>query len=59
MLLQLLLLVSNQQRKMAEKMAESKYSVFKKYVLFEEEFLFVMSLYEILNEKHEVKTNDE
>ena len=58
MLLQLLLLVSNQQRKMAEKMAESKYSVFKKYVLFEE-FLFVMSLYEILNEKHEVKTNDE
>ena len=59
MLLQLLLLVSNRQRKkMAEKMAESKYSPFKKYILFEEDFLFVMSLYEILNEKHEVKNND-
>ena len=39
-------------------MAESNYSEFKKYILFHEEFLFIVSLYEILNEKHEVKTID-
>ena len=39
-------------------MAESKYSEFKKHILFHEEFLFIMSLYQILNEKHEVKTSN-
>ena len=39
-------------------MAESSYSDFKKYILFHEEFLFIVSLYEILNEKHEVKTSN-
>ena len=39
-------------------MTESKYSEFKKYILFAEDFLFIMSLYEILNEKHEVKNNN-
>ena len=39
-------------------MTESKYSEFKKYILFERDFLFVISLYSILNEKNEVKTND-
>ena len=37
-------------------MAESKYSEFKKYILFERDFLFVVSLYSILNEKNEVNT---
>ena len=41
-----------------KKMAESKYSEFMKYVLFERDFLFVFSLYGILNEKHEVKTSN-
>ena len=37
-------------------MAESSYSEFKKYILFHEEFLFIVLLYKILNEEHEVKT---
>ena len=38
---------------------ESKYSQqFKKYILFERDFLFVISLYYILNEKNEVKTTN-
>ena len=39
-------------------MAESKYSEFKKYILFHEEFAFIISLYQILNEKFEVKTDN-
>ena len=39
-------------------MAESRYSQFKKYILFHEEFVFIISLYQILNEKYEVKTNN-
>ena len=39
-------------------MAESKYSEFKKYILFKEEFIFIISLYLILNEKHEIKNHD-
>ena len=39
-------------------MAESRYCEFKKYILFQEEFLFIISLYKILNEKHEVKTEN-
>ena len=39
-------------------MAESKYSEFKKFILFHEEFVFIMTLYEILNEKYEVKTDN-
>ena len=37
-------------------MAESKYSQFKKYILFQEDFLFITSLYFIFNEENEVKT---
>ena len=39
-------------------MAESRYNQFKKYILFEEIFVFSLSLYTILNEKHELKTNN-
>ena len=39
-------------------MAESKYSQFKKYILFQEDFLFITSLYFIFNEQNEVKTID-
>ena len=39
-------------------MAESTYSKFKKYILFEEEFIFIVSLYMLLNEKHEVKNSN-
>ena len=39
-------------------MAESKYSQFKKYILFQEDFLFITSLYFIFNEENEVKTID-
>ena len=37
-------------------MAESKYSQFKKYILFQQDFLFVTSLYFIFNEENQVKT---
>ena len=37
-------------------MAESKYSQFKKYILFQEDFLFITSLYFIFNEENAVKT---
>ena len=40
-------------------MAESKYSQFKKYILFQEDFLFITSLYFIFNEENEVKTIDD
>ena len=36
-------------------MAESMYSKFKKYILFQEDFIFMTSLYFIFNEKNEVK----
>ena len=36
-------------------MAESMYSKFKKYILFQEDFIFLTSLYFIFNEKNEVK----
>ena len=39
-------------------MAESKYSQLKKYILFQEDFLLMTSLYFIFNEKNEVKTID-
>ena len=40
-------------------MAESRYlEQFKKYILFERDVLFVISLYSILNEKNEVKSDD-
>ena len=39
-------------------MAESKYDQFKKFILFEEIFVFSLSLYTILNEKHELKSNN-
>ena len=39
-------------------MTESKYSQFKKYILFQEDFLFMTSLYFIFNEENQVKTND-
>ena len=39
-------------------MAESKYSQFKKYILFQEDFLFTTSLYFIFNEENQVKTID-
>ena len=39
-------------------MAESKYSQFKKYILFQEDFLFITSLYFIFNEENEVKTTN-
>ena len=35
-------------------MAESRYDQFKKFILFEEIFVFSLSLYTILNEKHKV-----
>ena len=37
-------------------MAESMYSKFKKYILFQEDFIFITSLYFIFNEKNEVKS---
>ena len=40
-------------------MAESKYSQFKKYILFQEDFLFITSLYLIFNEENRVKTIDD
>ena len=40
-------------------MAESMYSKFKKYILFQEDFIFITSLYFIFNEKNQVKTIDE
>ena len=39
-------------------MAESMYSKFKKYILFQEDFLFITSLYFIFNEENQVKTID-
>lgn len=39
-------------------MAESKYSEFKKYILFHEEFSFIISLFTILNPKYEVKSKN-
>ena len=36
-------------------MAESMYSKFKKYILFQEDFIFITSLYFIFNEKNAVK----
>ena len=39
-------------------MAESKYSQFKKYILFQEDFLFITSLYFIFNEENKVNTID-
>ena len=39
-------------------MSESKYSKIKKYILFEQDFLFITSLYYIFNEENEVKTID-
>ena len=36
-------------------MTESMYSKFKKYILFQEDFIFLTSLYFIFNEKNEVK----
>ena len=39
-------------------MTESKYSQFKKYILFQQDFLFITSLYYIFNEENEVKTID-
>ena len=39
-------------------MTESKYSQFKKYILFQQDFLFCTSLYFIFNEENEVKTID-
>ena len=41
-------------------MAELMYSKFKKYILFQEDFIFITSLYFIFNEKNAVKNiNDE
>ena len=40
-------------------MAESTYAKFKKYVLFEEIFVFKITLYFILNEKYEVSNSGE
>ena len=40
-------------------MAESKYSQFEKYILFQEDFIFITSLYFIFNEENEVKTDNE
>ena len=37
-------------------MAESMYSKFKKYILFQEDFFFITSLYFIFNEKNEIKS---
>ena len=39
-------------------MAESMYSTFKKYILFEEPFMFITSLYFIFNEENEIKSID-
>ena len=39
-------------------MAESRYDQFKKYILFQEDFLFLTSLYFIFNEENQVKTID-
>ena len=39
-------------------MAASRYDQFKKYILFQEDFLFLTSLYFIFNEENQVKTID-
>ena len=42
-------------------MAESLYSKFKKYLLFQEDLIFITTLYYIFNEKHavkDIKTNE-
>ena len=39
-------------------MAQSNYDQFKKFILFEELFVFSLSLYTILNEKHKVIRDD-
>ena len=53
MLFRLLLLVQDKRKK---KMAESRYDQFKKYLLFQQDFLFSVSLYFIFNEENAVKT---
>ena len=57
-MLLLLLLVNYQLNNRKKKMAVSRYEQFKKYILFQEDFIFMTSLYFIFNEENQVKTID-
>ena len=52
----LLSYTSDQLKKLLKKM-ESFYSKCKKYILFQEDFIFITSLYNIFNEKNKVETS--